>query len=133
MIGEIACGGCSEMDLRVREAIVVMRRSLANELTMPLLSTAVHLSPARLSQLFKKHTGQSPMRYLRDLRMLQTIDLLQNTFLSIKEITARSGFGNVSHFARAFKKRTGLAPSHFRASIQSNVKEDNGKLKHARE
>src|SRR2546427_11110403 len=102
------------MDARVKSAIAIMWKGATDHLSIRMLSKNVNLSPARLRQLFKRDVGRPPMQYLRDLRMQQALELLGNTFLSIKEITARIGSRDVSHFVRDFKKQYGLTPSQFR-------------------
>lgn len=50
------------------------------------LAQIVNLSPAHLLNLFKINTGTSPIHYLRELRLEAARDLLENTFLQIKQI-----------------------------------------------
>jgi transcriptional regulator GlxA family with amidase domain len=102
------------MDVRVTAVIQFMNGSLGEPLSIQTLSKHVNLSPSRLRQLFNAEVGLSPMQYLRDLRMRQAQQLLANSFLTIKEVTFRCGFGDVSHFAQDFKKQVGLTPSEFR-------------------
>jgi len=109
------------MDARVEIIIYVMRQGLADQLSVGILSKQVNLSPARLQQLFKRETGRSPVQYLRSLRMQKAEQLLRSSFLSIKEIASRSGAGDVSHFARDFKKYFGLTPSGYRSHNQSSA------------
>jgi len=92
----------------------MMKDSLGARPSVDSLANRVRLSPSRLSQLFKAETGMSPMQYLRTLRMRQAEDLLQTTFLSVKEIAFLSGASDVSHFVRDFKRHFGLTPSEFR-------------------
>jgi AraC-like DNA-binding protein len=107
------------MDPRVKIAISMMRHLRADESSMHSLCRIVNLSPARLRQLFKKETGHSPMQYFRDLRMHRAEQLLQETFLSIKEVAFLSGAKDLSHFVRDFKKRSGRTPREFRAGTQA--------------
>jgi AraC-like DNA-binding protein len=39
--------------------------------------------------------------------------------LSVEDIAGRVGFSSSSHLASAFRRRTGLSPKVFRASIRS--------------
>jgi transcriptional regulator GlxA family with amidase domain len=109
------------MDARVQAVLSLMRQSLAGEVSMLVLSKSVNLSHARLQQLFKKETGQSPLKYLRVLRMQHAENLLLTTFLSVKEVACRSGMGDVSHFVRDFKTRYGLTPREFRLRSELSV------------
>ena len=103
------------MDARVTTAITIMRQLARNRLLISALSRRLNISPGRLWQLFRKDTGQSPMQYLKGLRMRKAGKLLQSTFLSVKEIAFLSGASDVSHFVRDFKKWFGVTPGEFRA------------------
>jgi transcriptional regulator GlxA family with amidase domain len=105
----------SPMDARVEVTIKMMHRSMADRVSLTLLSRSVNLSPGRLRELFKKETGRSPMQYLRGLRMQRAEHLLRSTFLSVKQVAFASGVKHVSSFVSDFKKRHGLTPSEFRA------------------
>lgn len=105
------------MDPRVHSVITLMRENLHRKLAGNELAEAVSLSETHLRRLFKDETGTSLMRYLRRLRMQQAKELLETTFLSIKEIAARGGINNVSHFVRDFAKVYGRAPAQHRAFL----------------
>lgn len=102
------------MDARVETAIELMHKSVSDQLSMRILARSVNLSATRLRQLFKQETGRTPMQYLKDLRLQRAKELLQTTFLSIKQVSFFSGIQNANHFMREFKKRCGLTPSQFR-------------------
>lgn len=111
------------MDARVKAAIGIMHQFIADQLSVRGLSKRVNLSPGRLLQLFKKETGWPPMQYLKKLRLKRAEQLLQNTFLSVKEIAFLSGGRDMSHFVRDFKKRYGRTPSEFRCRIKKHRKD----------
>jgi AraC-like DNA-binding protein len=46
--------------------------------------------------------------------MQDATTLLVNTFLSVKEIIARVGFTDESHFVRDFKRIYGVTPTQYR-------------------
>jgi len=105
------------VDPRVKAAIDAMERLSSTQVSMRAISATVNLSPRRLGQIFKKETGIAPSQHLRTLRMEKARTLLETSFLTVKEITFRSGFTDVSHFVRDFKKRYGTTPTKFRAII----------------
>ena len=47
-------------------------------------------------------------------------ELLETTFLSVKEIVALAGFNDESHFVRNFKKLYGVTPSEHRGLIRKS-------------
>ena len=92
-----------------------MKEDLSRQLTLGGMSGAVNLSPGHLRYLFKAETGMTFAQYLKSLRMEEARTLLENTFLSTKEIMHRIGMHDESHFARDFKKVHGLTPAQYRA------------------
>jgi AraC-like DNA-binding protein len=113
------------MDQRVLTVIALMKHQPRQALPLSRLAESVNLSTTRLCYLFKAETGTPPGRYLRTLRMQDATTLLVDTFLSVKEIIARVGFTDESHFVRDFKKMYGVTPTEYR---KQNVVIDASKL-----
>ena len=65
-----------------------------------------------------------PIRYLRQLRMERAKDLLESSFLSVKEIAFRVGLNDESHFVRDFKSTYGYSPALYRSQFRNNVSEN---------
>lgn len=103
------------MDQRVRAVIDFMRANVNQRISVNDLASSVQLSPSHLRQLFNCETGKPVVRYLRDLRLDHAKELLETTFLSVKEIAARVGIHSVNHFVTAFKRAEGVTPSQFAA------------------
>jgi len=103
------------MDQRISKVVELMRGNLYQELSLEALAQAVNLSPSRLHNVFKSETGMSPARYLKTLRLERAKELLEASFLSVKEIRVKVGIGDESHFVRDFRKAYGLSPTQYRA------------------
>ena len=116
------------MDQRVLTVIALMKDDPRQALPLSRLAESVNLSSTRLWYLFKAETGSPPGRYLRMLRMEGATMLLLDTFLSVKEIIARVGFSDGSHFVRDFKRIYGVTPTQYR---KQNVVSDAGKFEAA--
>jgi AraC-like DNA-binding protein len=67
---------------------------------------------------FKKIFHESPAKWLVKKRIGLATELLENTELSIAQITLECGFENQSHFSRIFKAKTGMSPLKFRTQLQ---------------
>jgi transcriptional regulator GlxA family with amidase domain len=76
---------------------------------------AVGLSVSRLRHLFRCHTGISPIQFQKQLRLAKARALFQGSFLSIKEVVAAVGPGDMSHFVRDYKLKYGETPSQTKA------------------
>ena len=101
------------MDQRVDAAISFMNANLHRRLITVEIAQAVRLSPAHLRELFKRETGESPTRYRKQLQLERAKDLLETTFLSVKEVAASIGVSSVSHFIANFEKHYGATPARY--------------------
>ncbi|MFN2493403.1 MAG: helix-turn-helix domain-containing protein [Pyrinomonadaceae bacterium] len=95
------------------------------------LAKDVNLSSSRLHQLFKRETGLPPATYLRSLRMKQAKELLETSYLSIKEVMTRVGVLDESHFVRAFKKTYGCTPAKYREHFMNVQPNNNNSANHS--
>lgn len=102
------------IDPRIVWALERMQQELHEPLSLATLAAGVNLSVSRFGHLFRKQTGLSPRQYLHSLRMHRARVLIENTFLSVKEVMVHSGFRDASHFSREFRRHHGVSPSAFR-------------------
>jgi AraC family transcriptional regulator of arabinose operon len=102
------------MDHRIRSAMERIHRRFDRRLAVPELAARVNLSPSRFSHLFRSETGVSPSLYLKRVRLRAARELLETSFLSVKEVMGRVGLNDASHFVRDFKQHHGVRPGHIR-------------------
>ena len=107
------------MDKRVEKIIQMMREDVRGELSLGEFAQSVNLSVWRLCHIFKSDVGMPPIRYLRLLRMERAKDLLESSFLSVKEIAYQVGLNDESHFVRDFKATYGFSPAHYRSQFKN--------------
>ena len=102
---------------RLDGALQLIARNLACPPGIPEMARACALSPSRFHAIFRSAMGLSPGRYLQDLRLLRARHLLVTGDLPVKAVAAETGFGDVFHFSRLFRKRCGCSPSAYRTQI----------------
>ncbi len=78
------------------------------------VAAALGISDRYLYNLFVKHEGVSPKRYLSELRLTNAKTLLKNSQYSVTEIAASVGFSDVLTFSRFFSKFVGISPTTYR-------------------
>ncbi len=89
------------------------------------LKEFAHTSSRSLSSFkkdFQEHYLESPGKWLFNKRINHASVLLKTTKQSVLEVALNSGFKNVSHFSRVFKKKYKVSPLEYRKS-NSNQKE----------
>lgn len=107
------------MDERVRQIINLLSDDISRDFDFKALAASVNLSHSRLSHLFKDETGLTPAQYLKSLRLERARELLQGSFLRLKEVMPLVGINDESHFVRDFKKAHGLPPRRYRRHTAS--------------
>lgn len=112
------------MDKRVEKIIEMMREDVRGELSLGEFAQSVNLSVWRLCHIFKSDVGMPPIRYLRLLRMERAKDLLESSFLSVKEIAFQVGLNDESHFVRDFKSTYGFSPALYRSNFKNKTAVD---------
>ena len=105
------------MDPRVLHTINLLSEDVSNQCDIKALADSVNLSPSRLRHLFKDETGYTPAQYLKRLRLERAKELLEGSFLRLKEVMPRVGVKDESHFVRDFKKTHGLPPIKYRSKF----------------
>jgi AraC-like DNA-binding protein/mannose-6-phosphate isomerase-like protein (cupin superfamily) len=95
----------------LRAAVMYVDRHFREAITLADAADQAHLSPNWFSQRFREHTGASFQGYLQERRLRFARSLLASTSLSVTEVCHAAGFGDLSHFGRAYRRRYGAAPS----------------------
>jgi len=101
------------------EAVLRARRfihqHLADDIDLTDVAEAACVSGNHLVRLFRKHTGQTPMRYLWRCRVERGAELLRQTGLNVSEIAYQVGFSTPYHFSRLVRQQLGMPPRQIRA------------------
>jgi AraC-like DNA-binding protein len=71
-------------------------------------------SQSHLRMLYRKTMEMSIGNYRQELRIKKAQELLSYSEMNISQIGDACGFDSVYSFSRAFRKRTGMAPSDYR-------------------
>jgi AraC-like DNA-binding protein len=78
------------------------------------IASVVNMAEGYLCRFLKANTGMTLFEYLNKIKVDFACKMLMDKNISITEICLDSGFNNLSHFNKQFKKITGLPPSEYR-------------------
>jgi AraC family transcriptional regulator len=81
------------------------------------VARAAGVHPVHLAQVYRRRYGHTVGGHVRALRIEFAMRALADPALSISRIALDAGFVDHSHFTRAFRTRTGLTPSRYRALL----------------
>jgi len=91
---------------------------LDQNISMEEMAAGLGVGYSLFRKAFRKYIGMSPAQYHLELRINEAGNLLRTTTLPIAMIAARVGFESPAYFCRIFKRKTGHAPSEYRAMVQ---------------
>ncbi len=72
------------------------------------------ISEYQFSRAFKRELGVTFRTYLVNYRLDKARELLNNSMLSVGDVSFAVGFLDHSYFTRMFKRRVGISPSEYR-------------------
>lgn len=91
-----------------------LMKNYREEVDLKRLAELVNMAEGSLCRFFKMNMGMTIFEYLNKLKTEFACKLLMDHDLSILEVCLDSGFNNLSHFNKQFKKTTGVPPSEYR-------------------
>lgn len=103
----------------VAQVLAYMRENMAEPLTAAQCAALVHIQPTYLHRLLRKHTGQSFLSLLRQMRMEQAQKLLTTSSYSILDIAAAVGYSSQQYFTQIFIRCVGMPPIAYRRQFQA--------------
>ena len=111
---EAAGKGKSPDSPYVEQAISLIRRHYAEDISQGTVAEFIGISAAYLSRLFREDLNVGFADYLCSYRIEKAKELLRAGGYSNKEVSRLSGFRDDAYFARAFKRCTGMTPKEYR-------------------
>lgn len=91
-----------------------IRQNYQRPIPLSELASIAGMNEQYFCRFFKKSFGKTPVSYLNDFRIRHAAMLLRTTELPVTEVCMESGFNNLGHFMKEFKKATQLTPLQFR-------------------
>ncbi len=102
-------------------AAKIINENAEDDIKVDELAKTCGISTSHLYSEFKKKYGCSPIQYKQKALVSKANDYLNDTDLSIEEISEKLGFSNSNYFRRVFKNLTGKSPSQMREMKNNGV------------
>lgn len=106
-------------DLSVRKVTEYIDNNLEKRLSGAELEQAFGYSFDHINRKFKQATGETVFAYLRKSRINQAKQLLYTKNISVGTVAEMTGFCDIYHFSKMFKKQTGITPSDYIKRLNS--------------
>ncbi|MCX6326771.1 MAG: AraC family transcriptional regulator [Bacteroidia bacterium] len=91
-----------------------LMKNYREDVSLEKLAGMVNMAEGSLCRFFKMNMGITIFEYLNKIKIEFACKLLMDQNHSMTEVCFDSGFNNLSHFNKQFKKNTGVSPSEYR-------------------
>ena len=109
-------------DKLIQKAIKVVEDNLSNaDLSVEMLSRELGVSRVHLYKKMVALTGQSPVEFIRKIRLKHAAQFLEKSQLTVAEVAYKVGFNNRKYFTKYFKDEYKILPSQYAESRQNEA------------
>ena len=95
-----------------------IEKNCAEPISLNDMAKRYYYSPSYFSRAFKRHFGTTFSVYVQNVRIQKVIAMLEQTDLSVDQISEKLGYSDKRELYRAFKHVTGTTPSRYRRAKQ---------------
>jgi AraC-like DNA-binding protein len=92
---------------RINKVINFLLEHYAQDINMEEIARLVNLNKSSFCRYFKARTHKTCTRFLNEIRIAHACKLLVNNRRAISQVCYETGYNNISHFNRQFKRITG--------------------------
>ena len=102
----------------IDRAIAYMNSHFSEKITVEDLAGLSNLSANHFAKIFKSVTGETPIDFLKLLRLKKARNMLISNADNITEIALKCGFNTSSYFSSCFIEKYKMTPTAFRQNFQ---------------
>ena len=98
----------------IKKVCTYINLHLSSDFSLEDAASSAGVSSFYLSKLFREEMNDTFINYVTELKMEKAARLLRESDMSIKEITAQTGYNDQNYFSKIFKNKYELRPSEYR-------------------
>lgn len=99
------------------QRVIERMQDVHADLDLRTLAAETGYSERHFIRMFRATTGQTPHRFLVQLRLERATRLLQQRRASLIDVAASCGFSSHAHMTQVFRRVLGVTPSEYRNAL----------------
>ena len=100
----------------VKKIITYIHENYGRHISLEEMAQQIHMSKGGCCRIFKKMLNCTISDYLAEYRIQKSIELLENTDLTVTQIAYETGFSSVSYFIKKFREIVHRTPGEYRGA-----------------
>lgn len=98
----------------LKNMVGFIQKNYEEKLSLSAIAYSGAVGQSKCCKLFREYLNQTPVAYLTSHRLNKSMELLQNTDMTVSEIALKSGFGGASYYTEIFQKWMAQTPTEYR-------------------
>lgn len=103
-----------QIEAKIKNMLAYIHENYSEPISLEDIAAAGKTGKSECCQLFKKYMHTSPVKYLIEYRIEESISLLLKDEGTVTDIAFRVGFNCMNHYINTFKKITGTTPYRYK-------------------
>ena len=99
------------------QILAYVESKIYEPLTVADICQQFSLSRSTLQLLFKNAVNQSPKKYISDMKLERSCQMLRENKYTISEISLKLGYSSIHYFSNAFNQKYHISPSEYAKRI----------------
>ncbi len=96
---------------RIAHSLTLLQNSIGEKIDVERLASSAHMSVSAFHRAFRDMIGESPIQYLKKLRLNKARDLMLQDGMKAYMAADKVGYESPSQFSREFKRYFGQSPA----------------------
>lgn len=101
----------------LEKILTYIDKNICKPITVAEICQKFSLSRSSLQILFNENLNQSPKKYINELKMEKSRQMICEDKYTISEIALMMGFNSIHYFSRAFTQKYHIAPSEYSKTL----------------
>ncbi len=101
----------------LEKILAYIDENICKPMTIAEICQKFSLSRSSLQILFKENLNQSPKKYINELKMEKSRQMICEDKYTISEIALMMGFNSIHYFSRAFTQKYHISPSEYSKTL----------------
>lgn len=126
--GQASERSMSGSGVQITAALHYIEGHYTEEFKVKNLADVCHMSETHFRRIFYEIMNMTPLEYVSLVRVEAACELIQQSDLTMAQISEQTGFGGTSTFNRTFKKVTGMSPYQWKKNPGNVIGRDKYKV-----
>ncbi len=104
----------------IKAVLTYIKENYKEKIYIRDLSDLINMNEQYFCRFFKKAIGHTPIEFINEYRIRQSMHLLEKTDLAVTEICLECGYNNIGNFLKEFRRYTNTTPLKYRKFHQKS-------------